>query len=243
MAKPLADKVALVTGSSRGIGKQIALTLAARGANVVLTATNATLLDEVAHEITAASSPTPLTIPADLTDEKSIIDLVAAVDSTFGQLDILVNNAGITHAAQLQDTATADYDRLMAVNARAPFILCRQALPMLKKAPRGFIINIASIVGVKGYPNQSAYTASKHALRGMSTALAEELTETNITVHLLCPGATDTEMVSKVRPDIPKQKLINPKEIAEIVDYLTTHKGNAIIEEIHIRRKASNPWF
>ena len=243
MAKPLTNKVALVTGASRGIGKQIALTLAARGANVVLSATNAALLDEVAHEITAAAAPAPLTIPADLTDEKSIIALVAAADRSLGRLDILVNNAGITHAAQLEDTATEDYDRIMAVNARAPFILCRQALPMLKKAPRGFIINIASVVGVKGYPNQSAYTASKHALRGMSMALAEELAETDITVHLLCPGGVDTDMVSSVRPDIPKQKLINPKEIAEIVDYLTTHKGNAIIEEIHIRRKASNPWF
>ena len=243
MAKPLTNKVALVTGASRGIGKQIALTLAARGANVVLSATNAALLDEVAHEITAAAAPTPLTIPADLTDEKSIIALVAAADRSLGRLDILVNNAGITHAAQLEDTATEDYDRIMAVNARAPFILCRQALPMLKKAPRGFIINIASVVGVKGYPNQSAYTASKHALRGMSMALAEELAETDITVHLLCPGGVDTDMVSSVRPDIPKQKLINPKEIAEIVDYLTTHKGNAIIEEIHIRRKTSNPWF
>ncbi len=243
MTKPLTNKVALVTGSSRGIGKQIALTLAARGANVVLTATNADLLDEVAQEITAASSPKPLTIPAELTDEKSIIALVAAVEESFGRLDILVNNAGITHAAQLEDTSAADYDRVMAINARAPFILCRQALPMLKKAPRGFIINIASVVGVKGYPNQSAYTASKHALRGMSAALAEELAETEITVHLLCPGGVDTDMVSNVRPDIPKQKLINPKEIAEIVDYLTTHKGNAIIEEIHIRRKASNPWF
>ena len=243
MAKPLTNKVALVTGASRGIGKQIALTLAARGANVVLSATNAALLDEVAHEITAAAAPAPLTIPADLTDEKSIIALVAAADRSLGRLDILVNNAGITHAAQLEDTATEDYDRIMAVNARAPFILCRQALPMLKKAPRGFIINIASVVGVKGYPNQSAYTASKHALRGMSMALAEELAETEITVHLLCPGGVDTDMVSSVRPDIPKQKLINPKEIAEIVDYLTTHKGNAIIEEIHIRRKTSNPWF
>lgn len=243
MAKPLTNKVALVTGASRGIGKQIALTLAARGANVVLSATNAALLDEVAHEITAAAAPAPLTIPADLTDEKSIIALVAAADRSLGRLDILVNNAGITHAAQLEDTATEDYDRIMAVNARAPFILCRQALPMLKKAPRGFIINIASVVGVKGYPNQSAYTASKHALRGMSMALAEELAETDITVHLLCPGGVDTDMVSSVRPDIPKQKLINPKEIAEIVDYLTTHKGNAIIEEIHIRRKTSNPWF
>ena len=165
------------------------------------------------------------------------------MEESFGRLDILVNNAGITHAAQLEDTSAADYDRVMAINARAPFILCRQALPMLKKAPRGFIINIASVVGVKGYPNQSAYTASKHALRGMSAALAEELAETEITVHLLCPGGVDTDMVSNVRPDIPKQKLINPKEIAEIVDYLTTHKGNAIIEEIHIRRKASNPWF
>jgi len=131
----------------------------------------------------------------------------------------------------------------MLVNARAPFILCREALPLLKKAKAGYIINIASVVGVKGYPLQSAYTSSKHALRGMTISLAEELRGSNIRVHLLCPGGVDTDLVQKVRPDIKKDELIQPEEIAELVLYLVTHKGNAVIDELHIRRAASTPWF
>ncbi|MHC4111793.1 MAG: SDR family oxidoreductase, partial [Planctomycetota bacterium] len=104
-------------------------------------------------------------------------------------------------------------------------------------------INIASVVGVKGYPLQSAYTASKHALRGMTISLAEELRDSNVRVHLLCPGGVDTELVQNVRPDIKKQDLMQPEEIAELVLYLLTHKGNAVIDELHIRRAASTPWF
>jgi len=113
----------------------------------------------------------------------------------------------------------------------------------LKKAEAAYIINIASVVGVKGYPLQSAYTASKHALRGMTMSLAEELADSNVRVHLLCPGGVDTDLIKKVRPDIKKDELMQPDEIAELVVYLVTHKGNAVIDELHIRRAASKPWF
>jgi 3-oxoacyl-[acyl-carrier protein] reductase len=131
----------------------------------------------------------------------------------------------------------------MSINARAPFILCREAMPLLKMAEMAYIINIASVVGVKGYPLQSTYTASKHALRGMTISLSEELNGSNIRVHLLCPGGVDTELIHKVRPDIKKQDLMQPEEIAELVLYLVTHKGNAVIDELHIRRASSIPWF
>ena len=114
---------------------------------------------------------------------------------------------------------------------------------MLRKFQPSYIINIASVVGVKGYPLQSAYTASKHALRGMSISLSEELRDSQIRVHVLCPGGVDTELVGKVRPDINKGDLIGPDEIAELVLYLVTHKGNAVLDELHIRRAASTPWF
>ena len=131
----------------------------------------------------------------------------------------------------------------MWVNARAPFILCREALALLRKSPAGYIINIASVVGVKGYPFQSAYTSSKHALRGMTISLSEELRDSNIRVHLLCPGGVDTGMVARVRPDIARDELIRPEEIAELVLYLVTHEGNAVVDELHIRRATSTPWF
>jgi len=143
----------------------------------------------------------------------------------------------------LEETTTEDLDRCWAINARAPYILCREALPLLKQAQRGTIINISSVVGVKGYPLQSAYTASKHALRGLSMSLAEELRGSNVRVHVICPGGVDTELVSRVRPDIDKSDLIGPGEIAELVLYLVTHEGNAVLDELHVRRASAAPWF
>jgi len=185
----------------------------------------------------------PEVVPAELANERAIEDLVAKTSERFGRLDILVNNAGITHSAPLEQTRTEDLDRCWAVNARAPFLLCREALPLLRQAERATIVNISSVVGVKGYPLQSAYTASKHALRGMSIALAEELRGSNVRVHVLCPGGVDTEMVSRVRPDIDKGDLIGPDEVAELVLYLVTHRGNAVVDELHVRRATASPWF
>lgn len=242
MEKQLAGKVAIVTGASRGIGKAICIALANEAATVVIAARAIDKMNETAKLVTAAGGKAQ-TIPTELTDENSIKNLVKATGERFGRLDILINNAGVTHSAKLQETLTEDLDRCLNINARAPFILCREALPLLKKAEAAYIINIASVVGVKAYPLQSAYTASKHALRGMTMALAEEMRGTNIRVHLLCPGGVDTELVKNVRPDIKKQDLMQPEEIAELVLYLLTHKGNAVVDELHIRRAASTPWF
>ena len=238
----LKDKIAIVTGASRGIGRKIATLLGQMGATVVLAARNKELLEEVAQQIKDNGANVE-TFQLELEDEDSIKALVDFVEKKYGALDILVNNAGIVHAALLQDTATEDYDKVMTINARAPFILCRQSLAMLKKSQAGKIINICSVLGVKGYPMQSAYTASKHALRGMSISLANELKETSVRVHVVCPGGVNTEMVAKARPDINKDELIGTEEIAELVGFLVTRKGNGVVDEIRIRRQTSDPWF
>ncbi len=242
MGSRLKDKVAIVTGASRGIGRAIGVALAGEGATVVLAGRAEADLGETAQRIRQVGG-TPEIVPTELTEEQSIQNLVAKTSERFGQLDVLVNNAGITHSAPLEQTRTEDLDRCWAVNARAPFLLCREALPLLRKAARATIVNISSVVGVKGYPLQSAYTASKHAVRGMSIALAEELRGSGVRVHVICPGAADTEMVSRVRPDINKVELIGPDEIAELVLYLVTHQGNAVVDELHIRRATAAPWF
>jgi 3-oxoacyl-[acyl-carrier protein] reductase len=238
----LLDRVAIVTGASRGIGRAVSIALAEEGATVVLAARSTRRLKETADLVIAAGGKAE-TVSTELTQEESIKNLVTQAAEKFGQLDILVNNAGITHSAALEETKTEDWDRVLATNSRAPFILCREALPLLKKAKAGYVINISSVVGVKGYPLQSAYTASKHALRGMTMSLAEELAGSSIRVHLLCPGGVDTGMIASVRPDIKKQDLMKPEEIAELGLYLVTHKGNAVIDELRIRRAASSPWF
>ncbi len=242
MAGRLDRKVAIVTGGSRGIGRAISLALARKGATVVLAARSVQTLAEAAQLVRQAGGRAEPVI-TELTSEESIRNLVQVVKDKLGRLDILINNAGITHSAKFEETKTEDLDRCWAINARAPFILCREALPLLRQAEAGYIVNISSVVGVKGYPLQSAYTASKHAVRGMSISLAEELRGTNIRVHVICPGAVDTGMVGNVRPDIKKEDLIQPDEIAELVLYLVTQRGNAVVDELHIRRAAAAPWF
>jgi 3-oxoacyl-[acyl-carrier protein] reductase len=242
MNRRLQGKVAIMTGASRGIGRAISVALAGEGATVVLSGRIEADLAETALRVKEAGG-VPQIVTTELADEQSIKNLVTTTAKSFGRLDILINNAGITHSAPLDETRTEDLDRCWTVNARAPFILCREALPLLKKAERATIVNISSVVGVKGYPLQSAYTASKHALRGMSIALAEELRGSNVRVHVICPGGVDTEMVSRVRPDINKDELIGPDEVGELVLYLVTHRGNAVVDELHIRRATSSPWF
>jgi 3-oxoacyl-[acyl-carrier protein] reductase len=242
MAGKLAGKVAIVTGASRGIGRAISVALAQETATIVLAARSIQQLQITAEQVTNAGGQARIVL-VELTEEKSIRNLVQVTGEKLGRLDILVNNAGVTHSAPLDQTLTEDWQRCITINARAPFILCRESLTLLRKSQAAHIINIASVVGVKGYPLQSAYTASKHALRGMTISLAEELRGSNIRVHLLCPGGVDTDMVDSVRPDIAKDELIKPEEIAELVLYLVTHKGNAVVDELRIRRVTSSPWF
>jgi 3-oxoacyl-[acyl-carrier protein] reductase len=242
MTRRLDGNVAIVTGGSRGIGRAISVALAAEGAAVVLAARSADSLSEAAALIRLAGGRAE-TVVTELAWEDSIRDLVRTTQEKFGRLDILINNAGVTHSAKLDETRTEDLDRCWSINMRAPFLLCREALPLLREAPAGFIVNISSVVGVKGYPLQSAYTASKHALRGMTISLAEELRNTNIRVHVVCPGGVDTGMVDSVRPDIRKEDLIRPEEVAELVLYLVTRRGNAVVDELHIRRATAAPWF
>jgi NAD(P)-dependent dehydrogenase (short-subunit alcohol dehydrogenase family) len=220
----------------------VAETLAAEGAEVILVSRTESQLLETAKTIDGYGIKSHVVV-TDLADEDSIGGLIEYVNSHFSKLDILVNNAGVTHSGLINKTATASWDQCMAVNARAPFILCRELLAPLKKSKAGYIINIASVVGVKGYAKQTAYTASKHALRGMSMTLAEELRATNIRVHVICPGGVETEMVTQVRPDIPTDELIQPREVADLILYLVTHQGNGVVDELNIRRKSSNPWF
>jgi len=237
------NKTALVTGASRGIGRAVAVLLAKNKTRLILTARSQENLSRTSRIIEEHNAPTPVIIPADLSEPEQIEKLTCDIHNQFDSLDILVNNAGVTYSARLDETPTEKWDLLMNVNARAPFILIRQLLDLLEKPEQAHIINIASVVAIKGYPEQSAYSASKHALRGMTIALSEELRDTGINVRLLCPGGVDTDMVETTRPDIDKKDLIKPDEIAELVLYLVTHKGNAVIDELRIRRKASSPWY
>lgn len=242
MTESLKGKVAIVTGASRGVGRSVCKFLCRAGADVILAARSEGKLKEAAEEARAFGGSAEAVI-TDMGEEKQIKRLVDVTKERFGRLDILVNNAGVTHSALIEETSTARWDRLFKVNARGPFILCRESLALLRESRGAYIVNIISIVGIKCYTYQGAYTASKHALRGLTKVLSEELRDTNIRVHSICPGGIETEMFQQLGRDIKKEDLMQPEEIAELVLYLVTRSGNAVIDELRIRRRASSPWF
>ena len=211
------------------------------GAGVALAARSTSELDRVREEIEAAGG-TALSFPTDLGREEEAVALVRDVVSHFGRLDILVNNAAAGKFGPLTETSASDWDEVMRVNARGPFILCREAIPHLAKQEGSYVVNICSVVSVKGYENQSVYTASKHALLGMTKSLAREVQGLGIRVHAVCPGGVDTDLVGHARPDLDRSVLMQPDEIADTVLFLVTRKGNAVIDEMHLRRASSTPW-
>jgi 3-oxoacyl-[acyl-carrier protein] reductase len=237
----LIEKVAIVTGAGRGIGRSIALSLAREGAAVVLAARTMGELAAVRAEIEAGGG-VAAAIPTDLRDEAGIVQLVSETAAHFGRLDILVNNAAIGVFKPLAASTAAEWDEVMAVNARAPFLLCREALPHLRRHPPSFIVNINSVVGVKGYANQALYSASKHALLGMTKVLAREVQADGIRVHAILPGGVDTNLAAQARPDLDCSILIQPDEIADAVLFLVTRRGNAVIDQIDLRRASATPW-
>jgi 3-oxoacyl-[acyl-carrier protein] reductase len=238
----LQGQIAAVTGASRGIGRAIALALAAEGATVVALARSAEALRAVCCEIGAAGGQAE-PFAMDVSREDEVRQAIAGIRKRHGRLDILVNCAGIGVFGPLLEVTTEDWDRVMAVNARGPFMMCREAVPLMAQGGGGCIVNISSVVGLKGYVRQGAYVASKHALMGMTKVLAQEVQPLGIRVHVVCPGGVDTELIGDARPDLDRSALIKPEEIATIVRLLVQQRGNAVVDEIHVRRASSSPWF
>ena len=225
--------VALVTGASRGIGEAIALELGRLGYDLALVGRNRESLEQLAEKV---SGVRVCCIEADISLAESAERIVGETVSAFGGIDVLVNCAGVPQKGPFTDVSPAEWDRVFAVNARAPFFICQAALPYLKKSGKPIVINISSVVGFKGYANQSVYASSKHALAGFTQVFAKEVQPFGIRVHLISPGAVATEMVKKMRPDIDPAELIQPEEIAEIIRFLVTRKGSGTIDEFYIRR-------
>lgn len=234
-------KTAVITGASRGIGKAIAAVLAGEGMNLVLNSRNPEALEKAKAELSGTGVEI-LLCPGDMADVNTPPIIIENAIRHFGRLDVLINNAAIAVPNPVSDITPEEWDRHMAINARAPYLMCREALQWLQKSDAASIINIASVVGTKGYVNQAAYTASKHALMGFTKVLAQELHSSGTRVHVLSPGGVATDMVARMRPDLDTSELITPGEIADIVLFLLTHRGNAVIDEINIHRASNSPW-
>lgn len=238
----LKGKTALVTGASRGIGKAVSLALATAGVNIMAAARSEASLQQVIEQTKELGNGC-LHMAADLSDKEAPGILVAETIRQLGRLDILINNAGFLPARSIADTTADEWDRVMAVNARAPFLLSQAACAQMKNVGGGTVIQIVSVVGEKSYPNQGAYTASKHALMGFSKVLAQEVRQDDIRVHTILPGGVDTDMTESISPNLTPSELMAPSDIADIVMFLLTHRNNAVIDAIRVRRSVKDPWF
>lgn len=237
----LSDKTAVVTGAGRGIGRAIAAMLGRAGARVVVGARTESEIEAVAGEINSAGGKARA-VPLDISREDDIKGLFKSVEDDSHRLDVLINNAGVGLYGKLVDFDTADLERLYAVNLRGTFLCCREAMRIMIPQASGYIINISSVVGFKGYPEQSGYTAMKHGVMGLTKSLAVEAQEHGIRVSAILPGGVDTDLVRQARPDLGPDVLMQPEDIAQAVEYLLSLSPRAAVDQIYIRRQRSKPF-
>jgi meso-butanediol dehydrogenase/(S,S)-butanediol dehydrogenase/diacetyl reductase len=189
----LRGKVSYVTGGGRGIGRGIALALAGEGAHVLVADIDAAAARKVAEEVTALHVEGH-GMSIDVTRSEDVNRLRDTLDQRFGRLDIAVNSAGVISVQRVEGMSEREWDRIMDVNAKGTFLCCRAAIPLLRRAGTGTIVNIASVSGKDGYPGLAHYSASKYAVIGFTNSLAKELAREEITVNAICPGVVRTAM-------------------------------------------------
>jgi 3-oxoacyl-[acyl-carrier protein] reductase len=228
----LSGRTALVTGSTRGIGRAIAEALAGAGARVAVVGRDQGKAAEAAAAIGSGAQG----FAADVGDPASIAALVEAVDKAFGQTDILVNNAGLTRDNILFRIKDDDWDTVLDANLRGAFLAIRAASRGMIKRRWGRIINIASIVGITGNKGQANYAASKAGLIGLTKSVAKELGSRNVLVNAVAPGFIETDMTAAMTPEaraalsgqIPLERLGSPRDIAGVVTFLASDYASYI---------------
>ena len=189
------NRVAVVTGAARGIGRRVALTLAGRGYAVA--ANDLDSPKETIDELKRAGADT-LSLPGDVSDEGAVRGMVAAVMEEFGRVDVLVNNAGVSLISPAEETALSDWRRLLEVNLTGPFLMSREFGKVMLRQNSGSIVNVSSVAGLLGVADRAAYNASKHGLVGLTRTLAAEWGGRGVRVNAVCPGWVKTEMDNSV---------------------------------------------
>lgn len=234
----LTGRTALVTGSTRGIGKAIAESLASAGARVAVVGRD----QRRAGEVAAAISPEARGFACDLSDPATIVSLVEAVERELGAIDILVNNAGINRDNLFLRMSNEDWDAVIDANLRGAFVAIRAASRGMMKRRWGRIISIASVVGVVGNKGQANYAASKAGLIGLTKTVAKELASRNVLANVVAPGFIETDMTAAMSDDakktlfaqVPLERLGQPAEVANLVTFLASDLAAYITGQVFI---------
>jgi 3-hydroxybutyrate dehydrogenase len=241
------DKVAIITGSARGIGFEIGKIFAENGAKVVLSDLDQNTVEKAALEL-RSNSLEVIGLKADVTSEEDIIQLIKQAKDKYGRIDIFINNAGLQHVAPIEEFPTEKFELMIKIMLTAPFISIKNVLPIMKEQGFGRIINISSINGLIGFANKAAYNSAKHGVIGLTKVAALESASFGITVNALCPGYVDTPLVrgqledlAKTRqvplesvleeviyPLVPQNRLLDVSEIADYAIFLASDKARGI---------------
>lgn len=235
MADRSEQRVALITGASRGIGKESAKLIARQGRHVVCAARGGDALAETVREIEQAGGSASCAV-LDVKDQKAIEQVIEQVGQDFGRLDVLVNNAGLTRDDLLMRMSDEAFDEVILVNLRSAFVATRAALRVMMRGRWGRVINISSVAGVMGNAGQTNYSAAKSGLIGFTKSIAREMAAKNITANVVAPGFTETAMTNDL-PDLVKQYALNatplkrfgkPEEVAHAIAFLTSEEAGFI---------------
>ncbi len=231
----LTGKVAIVTGSSSGIGKAIALRFGEEGASVVVAARNAEDCEKTARAIRQKGGDARV-IQTDIRHEGQVDALFERTVQDCGRVDVAVHNAGIFCGNRIADTSTEAFDEVICVNLRGTFLCCRAAFKQMKTQGGGVIINVSSVAGVQAWAGTGSYSASKHGVMALTRALADEGRPFHIKVSAICPGGVAEDLVDASESDILQSEKISPFDIAETAVYLCSLGRFAVVHEVVVNR-------
>lgn len=236
----LEGQVAIVTGGGSGIGRGVAVALAAEGAQVTICGRRKDHLDDSLMAVKQVGGD-GLAIQADVSDPADVERLVSSTLKAFGEIDILINNAGIGGGDQIHTHDLQDWEKVMAINLNGPFLVARAVLPHMRSQRKGHIINISSESGLEYYPGDGAYGITKHALNALGEYIQRENQEFGIRVNTICPGMVVTEMTQN-STGLDHSKCLYPEDIADLVIWLLTRRANIKIGTPILIQTMLNPW-
>ncbi len=231
----LEGKVAIVTGSSSGIGKAIALRFGEEGAMVVVAARRLSLCQKTVERIQAGGGKA-LAVQTDVSVEQQVNDLFKETKQQCGRVDILVNNAGIIGGRRLAETSTAMFDEVLKTNLRGTFFCCREGFKIMKEQDGGVILNMSSVAGVQAWSGTGTYSSSKHGIMAITKSLADEGRPFNIKVSAICPAGVADELVDASPEEIRRSGKIDPFDVAETAVFLSRLGENTVIHQVILDR-------